>query len=169
MVSVTLFRHSTGSSIIRTISAILLLLVLTKSSDALFPGGPRYLRHFRHSSRNWAENRPGAPFLDTLEQKSQKPAEIIVHFSLNLDPIEGMPLEIPKPSKEFTQKPHFLTTNVFRLRPGTHRRKHLPKQLGRTLPQAVSTTETPVQIRKKLPKSKNPLCYFTAIPCMDRR
>ncbi|KAI1690880.1 hypothetical protein DdX_22248 [Ditylenchus destructor] len=169
MVSVTLFRHSTDSSIIRTISAILLLLGLTKSSDALFPGGPRYLRHFRQSSRNWAENRSGAPFLDTLEHKSQKPAEIIVHFSLNSDPMKGMPVENPKLGKEVTQKSSVPTTNAFRRRPGTHRRKHLPKQLGRTLPQAVSTTEIPVQIRKKLPKSKNPLCYFTAIPCMDRR
>ncbi|KAI1697227.1 hypothetical protein DdX_18621 [Ditylenchus destructor] len=165
---------SLHSSTVLVSAAILLTILLseTKSSNAL---PPNYVLYLPLSLGNL----PGASSVNSNIKKD----ELFAALSENTSGIDYWPKALtvknpanPTPEQTTPLSPASPTT--LRFRSHTHRRKHLLKYFGKsvvpsgflkpkwTTKKVTVTTERPeIQKTTKLPRSKNPLCYFTAISC----
>ncbi|KAI1698866.1 hypothetical protein DdX_17664 [Ditylenchus destructor] len=162
---------SLHSSTVLVSTAILLTILLgaIKSSNAL---PPNYISYLPLSLGNL----PGASSANSNIQKD----ELFAALSENASGIDYWPKALtvknpanPTPEQTTPLSPASPTT--LRFRSHTHRRKHSPNHFRKSIvpsglvkPKWTTkkvTVTTEIQRTTKLPRSKNPLCYFTAISC----
>ncbi|KAI1694581.1 hypothetical protein DdX_20040 [Ditylenchus destructor] len=160
--------HS-SSVLVSTVILLTILLSATKSSNAL---PPNYVPYLPLSLGNL----PGASSTNSNIKKD----ELFVALSENASDIDYWPKALTarntaNPTPEQTTPLSPASPITLRFRSHTHRRKHKLKHFGKSIvpsglvkPKWTTkkvTVTTEIQRTTKLPRSKNPLCYFTAISC----
>ncbi|KAI1698023.1 hypothetical protein DdX_18146 [Ditylenchus destructor] len=134
-----------------------ILLFLSNSSGALPLSMPYYLPK---SLRNLAHDFSSKSPVDKVLEKSA--IERVIPSSYDSD-------QSPVLAAKRVNSTEIATTIIPQLplswrRKGTHRRKHTKSFPKATLRPAIESRN---RRRKKLPKSRNPICYFTSLPCVE--